>query len=165
MKSHHMLTAMVAAVSLSLFFSAPLKAETGADEMHDHGHDEHAASALSLDHGKKWQTDAPLRKGMMSIRHEAMNAADAFHQHALSQSQADSLAKHIHAQVEYLVENCKLEPQADATLHVLIGDLLAGAGALAEQPLSNQGLPRIIKALQLYPDYFEHPGWAAIQHD
>lgn len=161
MKSYQTLSTALAAICLSLLINAP----AGAAGEHDHGHDAHAASTLSLDHGKKWQTDAPLRKGMMSIKHEAMNAADAFHHDALTKPDAEKLAKHITGQVDYLVENCKLEPQADATLHVLIGDLLSGADALSKQPLSSEGLPRIVKVLQLYPDYFDHQGWSGIEHD
>ena len=140
-------------------------AESSAAGAHQHGHDEHAAAALSLDHGKKWQTDAPLRKGMQSINDAVMNAVVAFHQDALTKPDAEKLARHINSQVEYLVANCKLEPQADAVLHVFIGDLLAGADKLSQDPLSNQGLPRIIKVLQQYPDYFDHQGWNEVTHE
>ena len=162
MKITNTLSTVLAAACLSLSVHAPLYAQTDA---HHHGHDEHAASALSLNQGKKWQTDAPLRKGMQSIKHAAMSAADAFHHDALTKPDAEKLASHINGQVDYLVANCKLEPQADATLHVLIGDLLSGADALSKQPLSSEGLPKIVKVLQIYPDYFEHQGWDAIDHD
>ncbi|MFO7603400.1 MAG: hypothetical protein R6X06_06255 [Gammaproteobacteria bacterium] len=137
-----------------------LMAQTPGDHdgAHDHHHDSHAAT-LSLDHGHKWQTDAPLRQGMQSIRDAALPAVAAFHADRLSQAEATRLAAHIRAQVDYLVANCKLEPRADASLHALIGELLQGADVLAREPLSMQGLPRIIQTLRVYPDYFEHPGW------
>lgn len=159
MKLNRRLLIAFAATCLSLTITAPLKAETNAAD-HSHGHDEHAAAGLSLDQGKKWQTDAPLRQGMLSIKDAAMKAAGAFHHDALTKPDAEKLAKHVNDQVAYLVANCKLEPQADATLHVLIGEMLQGAEILSKKPLSADGLPKIIKTLQMYPDYFNHPGWA-----
>ena len=146
-------------VSAALLAQAP----TGHEAHHDHHHDKHAAE-LSLDHGKKWQTDAPLRQGMQRIRDAALQAVPAFHQDRFSQTDAAKLAAHIRAQVDYLVEHCKLEPRADASLHALIGELLLGADTLEREPLSMQGLPGIIQTLRVYPDYFDHPGWV-LQHE
>jgi len=137
-----------------------LQAETSnSDYQHSHAHNKHIASGLSLDHGKKWQTDAPLRQGMQRINDAVMKAVSAYHQQTLTQTDADELARQINKQVNYLVANCKLEPGADATLHVLIGDLLTGAARVSNEPLSPQGIPHLVKTLQLYTDYFEHQGW------
>ncbi len=163
MKYHHRISSVLAGSCLSLLINMPLLAETGAHDAHQH--DGHAAAALSLDHGKKWQTDAPLRQGMQSINDAVMKAVPAFHHDALTKPEAEKLASHINTQVEYLVENCKLAPQADAVLHVFIGDLLAGAGELKKQPLSGQGLPRIVGVLQQYPEYFDQPAWDEIIHE
>ena len=165
MKSHHRRSVVIAGSCLLLLFNMPVTAETSAHDAHQHNHDEHAVSTLSLDQGKKWQTDAPLRKGMLSINQAAMGATNAFHDDALTQPEAQKLATHINQQVEYLVENCKLEPQADAVLHVLIGDLMSGAGELSKQASSSQGLPRIVGVLQQYPKYFDHPGWGQVTHE
>ena len=165
MKTPHTIALVVAGTCLSLLTNMSLMAETGTADAHRHGHDEHAASALSLNQGKKWQTDAPLRKGMHHINDAVRNSVDDFHLETLSMQDAKKLAENINGQVNYLIANCKLEPQADATLHVLIGDLLSAADTLSKQPLSNQGLPRIVKVLQLYPDYFDHQGWVGIEHD
>jgi hypothetical protein len=165
MKLHHGLSIVLAAACLSLLMSCSREPEITAEQPHHHGHDNHAASALSLNNGEKWQTDVPLRQGMQSINDAAMNATTDFHHDALTKEDAEKLAKHITGQVDYLINNCQLEPQADATLHVLIGDLLGGADVLSKQPLSNQGLPRIIQALQLYPDYFNHEDWNKISHE
>lgn len=150
---------LLVSASLSLAISAPLRAQT--EHGHAHGHDEHAA-ALTLDQGRRWQTDAPLRTGMQSIRDAVMRLVPAFHHGALTSGDAEALARHVNDQVTYLVNNCKLEPKADATLHVLIGELLSAADTLTRAPLSAQGLPRMVKVLQLYPDYFDHQGWVAV---
>jgi hypothetical protein len=136
-----------------------LQAEAQAADQHNHTHNGHTAPVLSLDDGNKWQTDAPLRKGMENINEEVMQSVTAYHNESLTKADAEKLSKNINEQVAYIVENCKLEPQADAVLHILIGDLLTAAGHLASDPLSDQGLPAIVKTLHTYPVYFEHQGW------
>jgi len=137
-----------------------LQAETNmTDHQHSQGHNKPAASELNLDHGKKWKTDEPLRRGMYSINHAVMNAVPAYHHKKLTKSDTEKLARYINDQVNFLVANCKLEPAADATLHVLIGDLLTAAATAANEPLSPRGLPHLIKTLELYPEYFEHQNW------
>lgn len=167
MKRNQILITVFSTLCFSLLVNAPLNAQTSKNEehQHNHGHNELAGSALKLNQGNKWQTDAALRQGMQNIYDSVMNAANAFHHASLTQSEAKKLAAQINGQVEYLVANCQLEPQADAVLHVLIGELLTGAEELSKEPLSNQGLPQIVKVLQRYPDYFDHPGWKAVTHE
>ncbi len=81
---------------------------------------------------------------------------------APSQEAAAALAQTVREQVSYLVANCKLKPRADAALHVLIADLLAGAESMVAAPSSGEGLERIGSVLRRYPEYFEHPGWQGL---
>jgi hypothetical protein len=148
-----------AGASFLLVSSAVLQAETQPVDQHKHTHENHTADILSLDHGNKWQTDAPLRKGMENINEEVMQSVAAYHNGSLTKADAEKLSKNINEQVTYIVENCKLEPKADAVLHILIGDLLTATGHLASEPLSDQGLPAIVNTLHTYPVYFEHQGW------
>jgi len=150
---------MVLSGSLLLLANAgTLLAETDMTEhQHSHGHDENAVSGLSLDNGEKWQTDAPLRQGMQHINTAVMDAVPAYHHETLTRTEAETLAKEITSQVDYIISNCKLEPAADASLHVLIGSLLSAADKVSKEPLSAQGMPRLVETLQLYQDYFEHP--------
>ncbi|MCC7200711.1 MAG: DnrO protein, partial [Gammaproteobacteria bacterium] len=62
-------------------------------------------------------------------------------------------------QIAFMVSNCKLEPKADAVLHVMIADLSTGADELASPATRPAGLQRIRKALQQYPEYFAPAGW------
>ena len=147
-------------LTISLLLSSQsLYAETG-ESGHDHGHHGESDSTLSLNEGEKWKTDAPLRQGMQKINHAFMSLAPAFHNDTLTKPEAVQLAKSINQQVDYLIANCKLEPKADTSLHVLISELLEGASVVSKQPLSMQGMPRIHKALMQYPDYFDHSGWS-----
>lgn len=121
---------------------------------HQHGH--HEMTSLSLNDGKKWQTDHVLREAMQSINNEANKIASSFHHNELKKSEAEKMAVHVKDKVAFMIANCKLDPKADAVLHVLIGDLLAAADKLANDSQSHEGLPEIIKALQHYYDYFDH---------
>jgi hypothetical protein len=145
---------------LSLLNAGAVLSEIHAGD-HPHHHSEigHMAPGLTLNQGKKWNTDTTLRQGMKKISDKVINAVPAYHHATLTKADADKLARDIHNQVNYLVANCKLEPEADATLHVLIGDLLTAASTLSREPLSPQGLPSIVRTLQQYPKYFAHPGW------
>lgn len=160
MKSIHRIWPALFSLFILFTNTGTLQAETSmSGHQHSHEHSEDTASGLSLDHGQKWKTDAPLRKGMQSINDAVMNAVPDYHHDTLTKTDAEQLAGHINEQVNYLIANCKLEPGADATLHVLIGDLLTGAERVSKEPLSSQGIPHLVRTLQLYPDYFEHQGW------
>jgi hypothetical protein len=58
-----------------------------------------------------------------------------------------------------MIANCKLEPEADAALHGLLGQIAQGANRIKANVLAKDGLPQIVDALVRYPDYFEHAGW------
>lgn len=124
---------------------------------HSHGHD----AALMLDDGRRWTTDVPLRTGMQRIRTAVDQALAARATGRLTAVEAKALSATVQDSVNYLIANCKLPPKADATLHVLIAELLSGAGQLAENPAAPGGLERMGKALRDYSAYFEHPGWVA----
>lgn len=68
-------------------------------------------------------------------------------------------------QVGYIVANYKLSPEADAKLHVILADLIAGSDLMkgADKAKSREGAVKIIGALQIYPKCFEHPGWRGLE--
>lgn len=142
---------------ISVLAIAPLHAETGLSE-HQHGHEGLTISSLSLNNGSKWKTDVPLRLGMKKISKAFFKYAPTFHNRMLTKHDAQKLANQISDQVDYLIANCKLEPRADETLHVLIAELLQAAEVISDDPLSADGMPKIHMALRLYPKYFEHTG-------
>lgn len=126
------------------------------------GHEHHGdASMLSMPaEGERWATDDPLRQGMNGIRDAVQERLHAYHEGRLTDEEAKSLANEIDTHVGYMIENCKLEPEADATLHALLAEVLEGKRILTAN--KNQGLPRIVKALGKYPRYFDHPDWEPI---
>ena len=131
--------------------------EKAAEHSHDHEHSEHADMGMVLNDGKKWETDVPLRKGMQSISDAVKKSEKAFAGKILSQKEGETLASDINKQLMYMVNNCELQPKADASLHVVIGEMMQGIGELSKLPQSEGGFPRIQKALKQYPKFFDHP--------
>lgn len=153
---------LAAALALSV---APAYA---ADPAHEH--DAHAAAALKLDNGQKWKTDAPLRKGMTNIKAAVQPNLLAIHENRLKAANYQTLAKRTNTQIAFMVENCKLAPDADAQLHLIIAELGAAADAMAgkDKTQSRQkGAQQLVHALETYGEFFDHPGWteSATKHE
>jgi hypothetical protein len=129
---------------------------------HEHQHGRAETGELVLNGGTQWATDASLRDGMEQIRNlVAVPQATVSAGGSLTAAEAQLIAEGVRQQVDALIRNCKLEPKADAVLHVLIAGLLQGAAELAGEPPSDEGLVRIRQALDQYPRYFSHAGWEA----
>lgn len=136
------------AIAFAVAAAFGLPAAQAAGDAHDHAAGE---AKLVLNHGKKWPTDAPLRQGMEKIR-AAVTAEKNY----------EVLAKKINAEVAGIVQDCKLEPEADAQLHIVIADLMAAAEVMegkvkGEAP--RQGAVKAVKALNAYGKHFDHAGW------
>lgn len=152
-------TVAIWAAVLALGATAPAFAATGAS--HD-SHEEHAAPAkLTLDHGRKWATDEPLRRHMGEIRTALAGKRHEIHKGALDAEAAKQLGGTIEKGVAGIVADCKLPPEADANLHVVVADLVAAADVLhgrsGEKPV--RGAAKAVLALNQYGKYFDHPGF------
>lgn len=153
---------MIPAALLALVLSAASIAPVAGAQGHAaHEHAGHETSQLELNQGKRWPTDAPLRQGMERVRAAVDKARQARAQGRFEKAQAQALSRSVADSIAYMVQNCRLPPKADATLHVLLGRLSAAATAAETDPAAADGLPRLSETLELYPRYFEHPGWAA----
>jgi hypothetical protein len=166
-RNHHWLSCLMLAVFLP--FASACAANEPAEPPAEHAHGEphgHAPSALALDAaGERWATDAPLREGMLRIR-AAVAATLASHgDRHLDPAVGVQLAEAVDAAVVYLFANCRLPPQADANLHLLLARIMDAAAALRSDAQAEAGLVRLLEALEAYPHYFDHPGWDALVTD
>jgi Ni/Co efflux regulator RcnB len=147
------------AITASALVAAPLAAR--AADPHHHGHDS-APAKLQLDHGKKWQTDEPLRRGMSSIRETIHGAPAPLHKGTAKPEAYAEVGNRVEAEVGRIVKECKLAPEADAQLHLVIADVIAGADAMKgakDAKAGRAGLVKVDGALKTYGKYFDHPGW------
>ena len=125
-----------------------------------HGHAGHPAQ-LQLDHGRKWATDEPLRSTMSAIRAVLGTRLEAIDQGTLTQTDYQKIGATVEHHVGKIVAECKLPPQADAMLHLVVADLIAGADALQGKTptVPSTGARQVVQALDAYGAYFQHPGW------
>lgn len=152
--------------ALALFSLAAAAPAFAANNVHDHGHEQHGAT-LQLNAGKKWETDAALRKAMGDIRQSMASSLHAIHENRLPAKDYAKLAQQVEGAVGTIVANCKLAPEADAQLHIVIAELLAGAEQMAGKAKSarrKDGAIKVIGALDNYGKYFDDPGFQPIAH-
>jgi hypothetical protein len=154
------------ALAAALAFGAGVHADAQAQHQHDHGAAAQA-QALTLDAGKKWGTDEPLRRAMANIRAATQASLHGIHDATLPAARYDRLARTVEKEVASIVANCRLEPQADAQLHLIVADLVLGADAMAGKRKDldrRRGALKTVDALQNYGDYFDDPGWKPLAH-
>lgn len=146
---------------LALMATTPIALAQDAHAAHAHGHDTHAtsdATATSPAPEHRWAVDAPLQAGMAKIR-TAVESLGHHEMGHLDKKQVVTLAAEIDAQVQYLIEHCKLDPKADAALHGIIGSLLAASKALKDKPADPAPVATLRAALADYPTLFDDPTW------
>jgi hypothetical protein len=156
--------ARLIAVAVLVASPSALSAEQPHDQIHEHGHAHDPAGAavaqLKLDGDRKWPTDASLRSGMAAIHAAFDEHHPAIHDGRETDAQYEALAARIEAQVNSIVANCKLPPAADANLHFVIADLLAGVSLMRGQDPArtrHDGAARVHMALNAYPRFFDDP--------
>lgn len=129
---------------------------------HEHARHQHQHAAVPAQPGgaapQIWETDAPLREGMRNIR-AALRTLEAGRADGLSGSEANDFAAQIDKQVAFLINNCKLQPQADAALHTIIADLVGAAQSLKSDPAELDVFASMHAALQRYARRFNDPEW------
>lgn len=153
-------TAVLTAGTFALCLAPGALQAQAVDAHAAHAHEHEDAGALTLNGGQPWDTDAPLRRGMMQIRVASAMLVPAYAARQLPAAQAQQLGEAVRESVATMIAQCQLAPDADANLHVILGRILAATSALESDPLSAQGIPAITAALDEYGHYFQHPGWS-----
>lgn len=135
-----------------------------AQHAHEHGPEAGAAAIdnLKLDGDRKWATDASLRSGIAAIRAAFDADHPAIHDGRETDAQYEALAGRIESEVNSIVANCHLPPEADANLHYLIADLSQGVALMRgtdPDRTRHDGAARVHGALSAYGKYFDDPQW------
>ncbi len=158
MKTKHLVS--LAAFTLIFLTSVGQKA-LAAEDHHHHGDGANTVQKLQLNAGKKWATDEPLRQSMEEVNQAMTKALPLIHKNRFGNADYEILAAAINQKVAYVIQHCKLEAQADAMLHLVVADLLAGAETMQGKTASSRhdGAVRVLQALNSYGKYFQHPNW------
>lgn len=150
-------------ILLAVALSSPFAA-LAATDAHDHG--KSSPHKLELNAGKKWGTDDALRQAMSTIHTSVSQILPKAHSGKAKAADYEAFSKDVTAQVAYIVENCKLDPQADAQLHIIVADIMSGVEAAEGKEGEKQrasGVVKIAQASNAYGKHFDHAGWKAIQ--
>ncbi len=150
--------------ALCLVITGPSIAADSTAHSHEHGA---AAATLQLNAGQKWETDGALRQAMGNI-HQAMSISlQQVHENRLPKKGYDALAQTVQDEVGSIIATCKLEPKADAQLHLIVAELLEGAEQMTGKTTKvtrQTGAVRVIGALEKYGTYFDDAGFKPIAH-
>lgn len=159
MPNHKMLVAAAFVLSFAIGTTAVAYATEPA------AHAGHQANDLlpRLNAGAKWQGDANMISGMNAIRSSISPLVPAIHAQTLPADDYKRLATDIQAQVDFMVANCKLSPEADEQFHIVLAQVLDGISAMEAGPHREAGAARIVTALNSYGEYFTHPGWQPLE--
>jgi hypothetical protein len=150
------LVPMAAAAQLAGCSGGEGASESPAQEAHaaHDAPDSHEAGAPAPPVDALWPTDVGLRVGMSRIDAAVERATEVTH--PLSREQAEELARAVEQNVSYIIENCRLPPEPDAALHVLIGQMMAAAGQLRNEATAGTALTSLRGVLQVYRSTFDH---------
>ena len=147
------LTALAVALALASGTAGMAIAQTASHESHDA-----AALEVVLNDGAKWQGDQNMLDGMTAIRDTMAANLDAIHAGTLPADAAKEIAAEVQKQLDFMVENCVLEPDVDEQFHVVLAQVMDGVSALEAGDVE-PGAVKIVRALDAYGTHFEHPGW------
>lgn len=154
---------LLASIAVILGLAGPAWAGSGM-AMHEHaGHQ----AKLVLNDGNKWATDEPLRQGMARIRSDLEAALHDIHEGKLKAAGYKALADQVAAQIAGIVAECKLEPKADAQLHIVIAQMMEGVEAMQgkQKKIKRQaGAVTVLMAIEQYASYFDDRAFQAIKH-
>jgi hypothetical protein len=153
-------TVLSACAALALVAAFPINGN--AQENHAHTHSTAGITQLQLNAGNRWTTDAPLRSGMAAVREAFEADHPAIHAGKETAAQYDTLAARIEKEVQSIIANCKLPPDADANLHYIVADLMQGVGLMRDGDTAesrHEGAALVHGALDAYPRFFDDPTW------
>jgi hypothetical protein len=129
----------------------------------DHTSGLHSKHSAVLNHGKKWETDETLRRGMENIRQAMIASQQDIEKERLGAQDYQRLAIAVNKNVADMLKNCKLSKGADSAFHlVVLNDLTQSAELMRTAQkiqLQRVGALGVLQSLHNYGEYFQHPGW------
>lgn len=99
-----------------------------------------------------WTPDAPLMEGMSRVR-TAVSGLEA----APGQAAVASHVAEVDEAIGYMFANCRLEPEPDAALHIVLARLMAAGRELQADPSATAPVAEMRAALENYGALFHDP--------
>lgn len=114
-------TAFAMAFALALSTSGIVAAQT-----HAHDGSGEAPIEIMLNNGAKWQGDQNMITGMTAIHGTMAANLEAIHAGTLPADASKEIAADIQKQLDFMIENCVLEPKVDEQFHVVLPPGISG---------------------------------------
>ncbi|MCB0350035.1 MAG: hypothetical protein KDD38_02555 [Bdellovibrionales bacterium] len=130
-----------------------------AEQAHDHHHHEKTELKLSFNNGKKWPTDLALRSNMDAIHDHIKSKIKKIHAGDMTDGEFKKLGEQIKTNTDDIFKNCKLEPEADAQLHLVMAGILTASEKLvgkASLQEKRKAVDEILSHYKSYLKYFDH---------
>ena len=156
------LAALALFASSAALAAEPSQKEHAKSDEHAHHHHHEAGASLKLNDGKKWETDAALKRHMEAFQRTLAEKIPAIHDGKLKPEQYAKLAEELQKHLWAIMNECKLSPAADAQFHILLAEFFSGIEAMKKADM--QGAVRVVRGLGSYADHFEHPGFVPLKH-
>ncbi|MEW5727618.1 MAG: hypothetical protein AB1918_07310 [Pseudomonadota bacterium] len=137
------------------------EAAVAAGDAHSHAA---STSELMLNNGAKWPTDGALRHGMSEIRALVADALPKVHAGRFLATDYQRLADSVLGQIEGIAANCKLPPEVDAQLHLVLARIIDGAETIKTGKAPVDGVVAVMGGIDAYGEHFDHPGWQPLKH-
>lgn len=129
----------------------------------DPTHEHHVMKSinLKLNNGKKWSTDKPLRANMSAIHDHIKLNAPKIKNNNFTSDEYKKLGQEIDGNIQSIFKSCKLAPDADAQLHIIMAKMMSANSTLkgeAKYSKKHDAVHSILAAYKSYLKYFDHSG-------
>jgi hypothetical protein len=115
----------------------------------------HTSEALSLNHGKRWEADKVMKENMQAIHDKLKTTNELIKTNKIKQNDYLVLSDLISNSAQSIATNCKMEPKADATFHVILEDLFSITESLKDPKKTKDSINHLTHALKTYSKYFD----------
>lgn len=157
---------LLATLGLLVIISSMSACAVDTPDQKNQHHQAGAQATLSLDNGKKWLTDKPLREGMENIRVALVLSLQEIRENKFSDGSYGKLSHKIHDEMNHISDDCKLGPKAKAQLHLILAEIHEGTESMegkSAKASRQDGVEKVLDALENYNAYFDHAGWRPIK--
>lgn len=129
---------------------------------HENHHKEQAhhhnqnTDGLSLNDGKKWTTDADLRKQMEKINAAVQKVKKLEKSGKAGPKTYKGLYKGLQATTQTIINTCKMPEWMHENYHVILEDILNTSEELKDTHKQMEVTGKLTRTLRKYTEYFDH---------
>lgn len=124
------------------------------------------AEPAAAEQGSKWASDEPVRRAMKAVRDLVARDHSLVTHRRMPPAGARAFHAAVKTEIERMLADAKVAPEADAALRTIGAEIISGAEAVAGmkkdvEPID--GIVAIDEALADYARRFDDPGWQPLR--